>query len=173
MDLFGSQPASSQKNVDLFASQPAPLQKEVDLFATQPAPTSAVSSPVDFFAAADPITKSDNTPTNSDQKTTNAIDPFAAVPLNNFDGSDPFGAFAQNPATASSINNLNAASVETKPISHNNSNGCNVETKPPPKKDAFQVKSGIWADSLSRGLIDLNITARKFSFWILSCLLYT
>jgi epsin len=30
------------------------------------------------------------------------------------------------------------------------------------KKDNFQVKSGIWADSLSRGLIDLNITARMF-----------
>lgn len=30
------------------------------------------------------------------------------------------------------------------------------------KKENFQVKSGIWADSLSRGLIDLNITGRKF-----------
>lgn len=29
------------------------------------------------------------------------------------------------------------------------------------KKENFQVKSGIWADSLSRGLIDLNITGPK------------
>jgi len=34
----------------------------------------------------------------------------------------------------------------------------------PATKDTFQVKSGIWADSLSRGLIDLNIAARKFLF---------
>jgi len=33
---------------------------------------------------------------------------------------------------------------------------------PSAKKENFQVKSGIWADSLSRGLIDLNITARMF-----------
>ena len=32
------------------------------------------------------------------------------------------------------------------------------------KKDGFQVKSGVWADSLSRGLIDLNISGRKFFF---------
>ncbi|KAI4376281.1 hypothetical protein MLD38_014062 [Melastoma candidum] len=32
---------------------------------------------------------------------------------------------------------------------------------PQQKKDGFQVKSGIWADSLSRGLIDLNISAPK------------
>ncbi|KAL6651323.1 hypothetical protein ACP70R_010248 [Stipagrostis hirtigluma subsp. patula] len=34
-------------------------------------------------------------------------------------------------------------------------------SKPNAKKDNFQVKSGIWADSLNRGLIDLNITAPK------------
>ncbi|XP_056161729.1 clathrin interactor EPSIN 1-like [Syzygium oleosum] len=34
-------------------------------------------------------------------------------------------------------------------------------SNPQPKKDAFHVKSGIWADSLSRGLIDLNISAPK------------
>ncbi|VAH51479.1 unnamed protein product [Triticum turgidum subsp. durum] len=33
--------------------------------------------------------------------------------------------------------------------------------KPNTKKENFQVKSGIWADSLSRGLIDLNITGPK------------
>ncbi|KAI6676635.1 hypothetical protein NL676_037431 [Syzygium grande] len=31
----------------------------------------------------------------------------------------------------------------------------------PQPKDAFHVKSGIWTDSLSRGLIDLNISASK------------
>nr|AFK49429.1 unknown [Lotus japonicus] len=36
-----------------------------------------------------------------------------------------------------------------------------ADSKVSPKKDAFQVKSGIWAESLSRGLIDLNISAPK------------
>ncbi|KAL6519870.1 hypothetical protein OROMI_032764 [Orobanche minor] len=51
------------------------------------------------------------------------------------------------------------------PTQNSNNNGglnnLNEKTKvtsnSPVKKDAFQVKSGIWADSLSRGLIDLNI----------------
>ncbi|GKV09988.1 hypothetical protein SLEP1_g21416 [Rubroshorea leprosula] len=52
----------------------------------------------------------------------------------------------QNPANEDNLNNLTAKSLEDPK---------------PPRKDTFQVKSGIWADSLSRGLIDLNITAPK------------
>lgn len=152
-----------QKNVDLFASQPDTIQKNVDLFASVPGPTSATPSTMDFFSAPDPVTQS---AINSAQKSTSAADPFAAIPINNFDSSDPFGEFTQSSANASTMSNSNGPSVETKPIS--NSNGSTVETKPAPKKDAFQVKSGIWADSLSRGIIDLNITARKLSFCIFS-----
>lgn len=144
------------------------MQKNVDLFSSQPAPSSVVSSTVNFFAAPDPVAESDKQSTNPDQVTSNAVDPFAAVPLNNFDASDPFGAFAQNPANDSSPSNSNGSLFDTKPGSQNNLNGSSVDSKPPNKKDAFQVKSGIWADSLSRGLIDLNITARKFFLTIFS-----
>ena len=66
-----------------------------------------------------------------------AFDPFATVQLNAFEEPDAFGDFA----------------------SHSDSTPGNVD--PSPRKETFQVKSGIWADSLSRGLIDLNLTARK------------
>ncbi|PSR91762.1 Clathrin interactor EPSIN like [Actinidia chinensis var. chinensis] len=160
---------SNASKVDLFAdatfvSAPphveaggsSKTQTTVDLFASQPASSSAVSSSMDFFAAPDPIGQPDNNSSKSDQMNANAVDPFAAVPLNSFDGSDLFGAFTSN-----------ANSVSTEPTtnpdgSNNNLNGkSSVESKPPPKKDTFQVKSGIWADSLSRGLIDLNISAPK------------
>ncbi|XP_057478265.1 clathrin interactor EPSIN 1-like isoform X2 [Actinidia eriantha] len=160
---------SNASEVDLFAdatfvSAPphveaggsSKTQTTVDLFASQPASSSAVSSSMDFFAAPDPIGQPDNNSSKSDQMNANAVDPFAAVPLNSFDGSDLFGAFTSN---------ANSASTEptTNPDgSNNNLNGkSSVESKPPPKKDTFQVKSGIWADSLSRGLIDLNISAPK------------
>lgn len=166
VDLFASQPDTMQKNVDLFATGPAPLQKNVDLFASEPGPTSASSSTMDFFSAPDPVTQS---AINSDQKSTSLADPFAAIAINNFDSSDPFGEFTQSSANASTMSHSIGASAETKPIS--NSNGSTIETKPAPKKDAFQVKSGIWADSLSRGIIDLNITARKLSFYNFSAYL--
>lgn len=87
--------------------------------------------------------------------TPSIVDPFAAVPMENFDGSDPFGAFTSHSASqapvvhGSATNTTNLQSLaDSKPQQFQ-------------KKDPFQVKSGIWADSLSRGLIDLNITARK------------
>ncbi|XP_027181229.1 clathrin interactor EPSIN 1 isoform X1 [Coffea eugenioides] len=191
VDLFGQDllgdfmdaptPASTEKSttkadqsdVDLFAdatfvSATSPTeaisssggQKSVDLFASQPAPSSAVSSTVDFFAAPDPVTVTQSDAKSTNQMTSSAVDPFAAVPLNNFDASDPFGAFAQNPANDSSPSSLNGTPLD-KPGSQSNLNGSSVDSKPPPKKDGFQVKSGIWADSLSRGIIDLNIAAPK------------
>ncbi|CAI9775711.1 unnamed protein product [Fraxinus pennsylvanica] len=131
-------------------------QGNIDLFASQPAPSPAVSSTLDFFAAPDPAPRPDNNASKSDA-TTNIVDPFAAVPLNNFDNSDPFGSFTSHTgpiSTASTEHSSNDGS-------NVNGNGTSVETKPPPKKDPFQVKSGIWADSLSRGIIDLNISAPK------------
>jgi epsin len=72
------------------------------------------------------------------------------------DASD-FGAFVANTEEAakdpfdfsSSINNGRAGQT---PLAAPKSNT---------KKENVQVKSSIWADSLSRGLIDLNITGRK------------
>lgn len=95
---------------------------------------------------------------NSAPTNANIFDPFAAVPLNNFDGSDLFGAFTSHSDLVSSEPSQN----DDTDGSHNNLGGqSSGDSKTPPKKDAFQVKSGIWADSLSRGLIDLNISARK------------
>ncbi|XP_019184907.1 PREDICTED: clathrin interactor EPSIN 1 isoform X2 [Ipomoea nil] len=157
--------SQSQTSVDLFAqpevggsSQP---QTGIDLFsqpAPLPAPPSAMpmpqSSSIDFFSVPDPAVKS----SKQEPMNTNIVDPFAAVPLNTFDSSDPFGSFvSQTDPPVSATPNETA----TSGLNQGNLNNSSVESKPPPKKDAFQVKSGIWADSLSRGLIDLNISAPK------------
>ncbi|KAL6843853.1 hypothetical protein ACP4OV_026424 [Aristida adscensionis] len=197
-----------QDNVDLFAEKPA-------FAAAFPPPSSGTSSevPVSNNAAPEPF------------------DPFGAVPLNSFDGSDPFGSFsssvgsstvpppthsssgntstsnqnvqaasdfgvfvsnsdevAKDPFDLSSSSNLaktplaapktdasdfgafvsstEEAAKDPFDISSSSNLGRTEQTplaasKPNTKKDNFQVKSGIWADSLSRGLIDLNITGPK------------
>ncbi|XP_066309603.1 clathrin interactor EPSIN 1-like isoform X3 [Miscanthus floridulus] len=67
-----------------------------------------------------------------------------------------FGAFTSHTELpkATAIKSLNKSPTKPEPASMSAS-------KTDVKKGAFQVKSGIWADSLSRGLIDLNITAPK------------
>ena len=132
------------------------MQGNVDLFAGQP----AFPSHVDFFAASVPPSHSETNSSKPDSTNNNIFDPFAAVPLNNLEGSDPFGDFASHSDPVSkeppykSMNNPNTLDkLSSMAPSH-----------PAPRKDTFQVKSGIWADSLSRGLIDLNITAREFLF---------
>ncbi|KAK4745543.1 hypothetical protein SAY87_011855 [Trapa incisa] len=130
---------------------------EIDLFSSIPA-QSPIPPTVDLFSNADPVVSSETKSVSSVPSNTSTIDPFAAVPLNNFDGSDPFGDFTftkavstvpfQNETEGSGLGNLSAIpSVGTNTL--------------PAKKDNFHVKSGIWADSLSRGIIDLNISASK------------
>ncbi|XP_049373481.1 clathrin interactor EPSIN 1-like [Solanum verrucosum] len=128
----------------------------VDLFASQPAPSAAAST-IDFFAAPDPVIQSDNKSSKSDQMNINIVDPFASVPLNTFDNSDPFGSFVSHkPVPFPDENTSNGGNHDARDKVSKSS----VEAKTPPK-DTFQVRSGIWADSLSRGLIDLNISAPK------------
>ncbi|KAL6533980.1 hypothetical protein OROHE_013813 [Orobanche hederae] len=129
-------------NVDLFASQPAP-------------PPPAVSTPMDFFAASDPPTQLSNKAPKSDA-VNSVVDPFADVPLNKFDESDPFGAFTSHADPLPTADYSNCSND----VGNGNVKGSSTETKAP-AKSGFQVKSGIWADSLSRGLIDLDITAPK------------
>ncbi|KAH9799832.1 clathrin interactor EPSIN 1 [Citrus sinensis] len=131
---------------------------EVDLFSSQPVDFSAAPAPVDLFAAPEPAVHPEPKAPKSEPTTTNIVDPFATVPLNNYDGSDFFGAFTSDSNSVSTGTTQNAASDS----SLNNLVGtCSAVSNPPTKKDAFQVKSGIWADSLSRGIIDLNISASK------------
>ncbi|KAL5226477.1 hypothetical protein ABZP36_014742 [Zizania latifolia] len=122
---------------------------------------------------------------------TTAFDPFAAIPLKNFDGSKSFGAFSSNRGSnvtelsedsSRDIKSSDHSSVEELNfgafISHTESAtaGATESTNKPTKnlgqdsvsaskstvkKETFQVKSSIWADSLSRGLIDLNLTSSK------------
>lgn len=129
-----------QTNVDdLFASQPAPaVSTTMDFFASQPAPAASTTT-MDLFADPDPASKPD--------AASSTFDPFAAIPLSEFD-----------------TDTLPIASGQHFPDDgfHAKTNCTSVDTNPAPKKDAFQVKSGIWSDSLNRGLIDLNITGRKY-----------
>ncbi|XP_056176968.1 clathrin interactor EPSIN 1 [Syzygium oleosum] len=157
----------NSSEVDLFAdasfvSAPPSVESsekktEVDLFASAPAVSSAVSAPVDLFAAPAPVTQPETKPIQS-VPTNPIVDPFAAVPLNNFDSSDPFGSFTFSSDSTS-------AGPSQNPVDDSNmsdsSKKASAISNPQPKKDAFHVKSGIWADSLSRGLIDLNISAPK------------
>lgn len=132
-------------------------QTQVDLFASQSVVPPVVPSTVDFISTNDPVVQPETQTQKSDSTNNDIVDPFAAVPLNNFDGSDLFGAF-------SSGSNSTSTKPTQSPINDGGLNNLNVnasDSKPPPKKDTFQVKSGIWADSLSRGLIDLNISAPK------------
>ncbi|XP_040949098.1 clathrin interactor EPSIN 1 isoform X2 [Gossypium hirsutum] len=152
VDLFASQPAitpAASPTVDIFAAGDPVVQPhikgQVDLFASQPAITPAASPTVDLFSTTDPVVQPAMA-ANVEPVNASIVDPFAAVPLNNFDGSDIFGS-KQNPMNDGNLNKMSTKSSQ--------------DSKAPQKKDAFQVKSGIWADSLNRGIIDLNISAPK------------
>ncbi|KAJ6745675.1 EPSIN/ENT-RELATED [Salix koriyanagi] len=97
------------------------LRLRVDLFTSQPAYTSAVPSTFDFFSSDEPVAQPGIEAPKSDPPNTNVNDPFAAVAMNNFDGSDLFGVFtsSSNPASSeptqspikdSSLDNLDGKS---------------------------------------------------------------
>ncbi|EPS69722.1 hypothetical protein M569_05044 [Genlisea aurea] len=161
IDLLGEPLSSVPADVDLFADAnfvsaiPDPgvgrsvvpqVSNEDDLFASHGPPPPVVSSPVDLFAIRDPVPQPPDSKSDKTSATT-AVDPFASIPLNHFDATDAFGSFTVLPPAAEPPV-VKDVKYEAKPT-------------PAPKKDSFQVKSGIWSDSLSRGLIDLNITAPK------------
>ncbi|XP_050207631.1 clathrin interactor EPSIN 1 isoform X2 [Mercurialis annua] len=144
---FVSAPSQAEK-----AASPQ-FQTPVDLFASLP----AVSPTIDLFPTPDPIVQQETKAQTSNSTSNNFVDPFASVPLNNFDGSDLFSAFSSSSNSASA----EPTQISINDESLNNSYVNASEVRSPAKKDSFQVKSGIWADSLSRGLIDLNISAPK------------
>lgn len=143
-----------------FGSQ---TQKEVDLFSVCETSGTVSSAPptVDLFASPETVARPEaKIPKPEPMTTPSIVDPFAAVPMENFDGYDPFGAFTSHSASVSTSPQApvlhGSATSTTSPMSLADSKPQQLQ-----KKDSFQVKSGIWADSLSRGLIDLNITAPK------------
>ncbi|GJX89661.1 clathrin interactor EPSIN 1-like protein, partial [Tanacetum coccineum] len=75
--------------------------------------------------------------------------------MNNFDNSDFFGSFSCHTGSASSTKPTTQSCMDSGNTSNNQIHKTSVASS---KKDGFQVKSGVWADSLSRGLIDLNIS---------------
>ncbi|GJM93201.1 hypothetical protein PR202_ga09742 [Eleusine coracana subsp. coracana] len=119
------------------------------------------------------------------------FDPFAAIPMKSFDGSDSFGTFSSNTGSVPTEPKQNPPrgikSSEHSPSEKLNSGAFTSQTESPTasamkpinksptkleppstsatksdvKEGSFQVKSGIWADSLSRGLINLNIASPK------------
>ncbi|RWR78196.1 Epsin domain-containing protein [Cinnamomum micranthum f. kanehirae] len=160
VDLFAQSAIpvpSSTTNVDLFAQSATPAppsMTNVDLFAQSAFPGSS-SSTTDFFAAPDPPSTANKT-SKSEPTNPKVIDPFAAVSLNSYETSDLFGDFTSHTSPVS-------AERAQKSPQNGASSKQNTPTKSmsPQKKDAFQIKSGIWADSLCRGLIDLNISSPK------------
>ena len=134
------------------------MQPNADLFAAGPASSVAGSSTMDFFASPDPVPAPETKSTSTGSSGVNSVDPFVGVPLNSFNQSDLFGAFTSSQPDQSS------SKPSQNPINSGITNdlmGKSLAESKAPLKNSFQVKSGIWADSLSRGLIDLNISARK------------
>ncbi|TVU15894.1 hypothetical protein EJB05_39437 [Eragrostis curvula] len=230
VDLFADADFQSATTSSETAAHPE-VKGNVDLFAEKPAFAAAFPSPAGFIPPPSSGTSSNMNTTTPKIATPKPFDPFGAIPLNGFDGSDPFGDFSSNvgsstapPTSKSSAGNISTSSqnlhaasdfgafvsnsddaakdpfdlssssnIGKTPlaapkadasdfgafVSHTEeaakdpfdlSSSSNLgradqtplaAPKPNTNKENFQVKSGIWADSLSRGLIDLNITAPK------------
>ncbi|KAJ7966467.1 clathrin interactor EPSIN 1 [Quillaja saponaria] len=157
VDLFADATfVSAVPHVEKGASSQA--QTEVDLFASPPVNPPSVSPTIDLFAIPDPVVQPEIKSQDTVPENNNVVDPFADVPLHKFDESNLFSDFTSHSDSASSELSQNATSDGC----HDTTNVKSIPgSKTSSKKDTFQVKSGIWADSLSRGLIDLNISAPK------------
>ncbi|EOA22749.1 hypothetical protein CARUB_v10003461mg [Capsella rubella] len=157
----GKKSPDSAKYSSHVSAAPSNNDDDFDDFDPRGTSSNISSAPptVDLFASPESIARPEANISKPESMTTpNIVDPFAAVPMDNFDGSDPFGAFTSHSASASTgpqaPNVQGSAANTTSPMSLADSKPQHLQ-----KKDPFQVKSGIWANSLSRGLIDLNLTA--------------
>jgi len=128
----------------------------------QPSFPTLFSSDAEFSVRDTPSKYSQGKPPVSENSSKESFDPFAAiVQRNKSSGCIPtgelnFGAFTSHKESRalSVTGSMNKSLAELKHASMSAS-------KLAVKKETFQVKSGIWADSLSRGLIDLNIADPK------------
>ncbi|KAI3915310.1 hypothetical protein MKX01_035569 [Papaver californicum] len=160
-----------------------PLLANVDLFASKPSSSSASSSTIiDFFTTRKPVLQvKTNTPGDEsinsqtgdlfsgmqlngfDQSISSHtfFDPFSGKQPNSFDDSDHFDAFTFHTDQVSGKHTQMISSISEGCLENQDPN-TSRDSKHPLKKDPFQVISGGWEDTLSRGLIDLNISAGKF-----------
>ncbi|KAG8043356.1 hypothetical protein GUJ93_ZPchr0458g22434 [Zizania palustris] len=231
VDLFADADFQSTAPSSTETAAHLDVQSNVNLLAKQPTFTVAFPPQTGFIPPPSSGASSEANTTTSKNAIPESFDPFGAIPINSFDGSDPFGAFNSNvgsssvpPPTHSSIGNISTsnqnlqassdfggfvsstvqaevkdpfdlsssnhgkiplaapktdasdfgafvsnteeAAMDPFDLSSSTNSGRTNQTssaapKSDTKKENFQVKSGIWADSLSRGLIDLNITGPK------------
>nr|GEX95459.1 clathrin interactor EPSIN 1-like [Tanacetum cinerariifolium] len=108
----------------------------------------------DLFAALEPEVK----PAKSNIR---LVDQFVAVPMKNLENSDFFGSFSSHTGSTSSTEPTTQSLMDSGNNSNNQINKASVASS---KKVGFQLKFGVWADSLRRGLIDIKISGRKFFF---------
>ncbi|MQM00897.1 hypothetical protein Taro_033641 [Colocasia esculenta] len=152
IDLFAD--ASFVSALHAEASTGSSMQSQLDLFADQPAAPASFPN-VQLLSKSDlSITTETKSPPATEKST---FDPFAAMPLNNPESYVLFGAFT----SPSNYTGPEPSQNPGEDILDNQNQSTSLSSKPAPTKGTFQVKSGIWADSLSRGIIDLNLTARK------------
>ncbi|KAE8769184.1 Clathrin interactor EPSIN 2 [Hordeum vulgare] len=148
-------------------------------------------SDTEFSVRGTPSKSSQGKPPTPENSSNTAFKPLAGIPVKSFSGSNSFGVFSSRTGSAvtqpthgsagaskssygSPLEELNFGAF----TSHEESRTASVTksmneslakqkqdsmsaSKPAVKKETFRVKSSIWADSMSRGLIDLNIGAPK------------
>ncbi|KAJ8512603.1 hypothetical protein OPV22_003037 [Ensete ventricosum] len=150
VDLFADATFQSASRADPISD--SHTQGNFDPFASQPAFPAAISSNVDLFDVP-------NTGLPSETKASITTEPsqnYANTTKNNLDEDSAFGDF-----TSHTEQTLPEPSQHSSKGSLNNLKTPLTVSAPAARKDNFQVKSGVWADCLSRGLIDLNISAPK------------
>lgn len=182
-----------KKHPEQTSSSPAqPYASAFDPF--NPSFATLFPSDTEFSVRGTPSKSSQGKPPAPENSSDTAFDPLAGIPVKSFNGSNSsavwssskgsavtelthgspgatkssdcspseelnFGAFTshEESRTASVTKSMNESLAKQKQDSV-------PASKPAVKKETFRVKSSIWADSLSRGLIDLNLAARKYSY---------
>jgi epsin len=161
----------SSKRVDLFV--PNLMDDTIDTPASTPnleTTRNYVQEQADLFADATFQSATSNSETTTVEDLKGNIDLFAKIPSkeklnssisgNKIDSSfDPFVAIPFN--NSGTRNNISDQTDETEYKFGAFTSSTESNETPKTKDGTFQVKSGIWADSLSRGLIELDITAPK------------
>ncbi|KAK3165383.1 hypothetical protein QOZ80_1AG0032480 [Eleusine coracana subsp. coracana] len=144
VDLFATT-AFHSANAPLETANGSHAQENIDLFAGRSSFAGSVISDTEFFVRG-------SVPTEPKQNPPRGIKSSEHSPSEKLN-SGAFTSQTESP-TASAMKPINKSPTKLEPPSTS-------ATKSDVKEGSFQVKSGIWADSLSRGLINLNIASPK------------